>query len=173
MVWPRGGVVTQRTANPCTPVRFRARPPPIFRRIPPTRRPRSLKKRVARPSRCDTPNVAELLAFLFGPAQSVQHGCNTDSPFPFSIREDCISGDPQLRCGRLVRDKGISGGDGGSSMLTGELRNQIDGIWNDFWSGGLSNPLQVIEQLTYLIFIKRLDEMQELEERKANTLGIP
>ena len=43
-------------------------------------------------------------------------------------------------------------------MLTGELRNQIDGIWNDFWSGGLSNPLQVIEQITYLIFIKRLDE---------------
>jgi type I restriction enzyme M protein len=58
-------------------------------------------------------------------------------------------------------------------MLTGELRNQIDGIWNDFWSGGLSNPLQVIEQITYLIFIKRLDEMQELAERKATTLGQP
>ncbi len=58
-------------------------------------------------------------------------------------------------------------------MLTGELRNQIDGIWNDFWSGGLANPLQVIEQITYLIFIKRLDEMQELEERKATTLGKP
>jgi type I restriction enzyme M protein len=56
-------------------------------------------------------------------------------------------------------------------MLTGELRNQIDSIWNDFWSGGLANPLQVIEQITYLIFIKRLDEMQELEERKASTLG--
>ena len=58
-------------------------------------------------------------------------------------------------------------------MLTGELRNQIDGIWNDFWSGGLANPLQVIEQITYLIFIKRLDEMQELEERKSTTLGAP
>lgn len=58
-------------------------------------------------------------------------------------------------------------------MLTGEIRNQIDSIWNDFWSGGLSNPLQVIEQITYLIFIKRLDEMQELEERKATTLGKP
>ena len=58
-------------------------------------------------------------------------------------------------------------------MLTGELRNQIDGIWNDFWSGGLANPLQVIEQITYLIFIKRLDEMQELEELRANTLGTP
>jgi type I restriction enzyme M protein len=56
-------------------------------------------------------------------------------------------------------------------MLTGELRGQIDSIWNDFWSGGLANPLQVIEQITYLIFIKRLDEMQEVEERKATTLG--
>jgi len=46
-----------------------------------------------------------------------------------------------------------------AGMLTGELRNQIDGLWNDFWSGGLANPLQVIEQITYLIFIKRLDEM--------------
>jgi HsdM N-terminal domain len=46
-------------------------------------------------------------------------------------------------------------------MLTGQLRSQIDGIWNDFWSGGLANPLQVIEQITYLIFIKRLDEIQE------------
>jgi type I restriction enzyme M protein len=58
-------------------------------------------------------------------------------------------------------------------MLTGELRSQVDGIWNDFWSGGLANPLQVIEQITYLIFIKRLDEMQEVEERKATTLGTP
>jgi hypothetical protein len=37
----------------------------------------------------------------------------------------------------------------------------------------LSNPLQVVEQITYLIFIKRLDAMQELEERKATTLGTP
>src|SRR5882757_8027673 len=40
-------------------------------------------------------------------------------------------------------------------MLTCELRSQVDSIWNDFWSGGLANPLQVIEQITYLIFIKR------------------
>jgi type I restriction enzyme M protein len=58
-------------------------------------------------------------------------------------------------------------------MLTGELRNQIDGIWNDFWSGGLANPLQVIEQITYLIFIKRLDEMQHLAELRSTTLGEP
>jgi hypothetical protein len=58
-------------------------------------------------------------------------------------------------------------------MLVGEIRQQIDGIWNDFWSGGLSNPLAVIEQITYLLFIKRLDELQELEERKATTLVPP
>ena len=58
-------------------------------------------------------------------------------------------------------------------MLTGELRNQIDSIWNDFWSGGLANPLQVIEQITYLIFIKRLDEMQQVAEMKSTTLGEP
>jgi type I restriction enzyme M protein len=57
-------------------------------------------------------------------------------------------------------------------MLTGEIRSQIDSIWNDFWSGGVSNPLSVIEQLTYLLFIKRLDELQTVEERKASTLKI-
>jgi hypothetical protein len=56
-------------------------------------------------------------------------------------------------------------------MLTGELRNQIDGIWNDFWSGGLANPLQVIEQITYLIFIKRLDEMLAREEIRQDSIG--
>jgi type I restriction enzyme M protein len=58
-------------------------------------------------------------------------------------------------------------------MLTGELRSQIDSIWNDFWSGGVSNPLSIIEQITYLLFIKRLDELHTVEERKANTLKIP
>src|ERR1700694_4009016 len=58
-------------------------------------------------------------------------------------------------------------------MLTGELRSQIDSIWNDFWAGGVSNPLSVIEQITYLLFIKRLDELQQLEEQKAATLGGP
>ena len=58
-------------------------------------------------------------------------------------------------------------------MLTGEIRSQIDSIWNDFWSGGVSNPLSVIEQITYLLFIKRLDELQTVEERKAAQLRIP
>lgn len=58
-------------------------------------------------------------------------------------------------------------------MLTGHIRNQIDTIWNAFWSGGVSNPLSVIEQLTFLMFIKRLDDIQTLEESKAETLGTP
>jgi type I restriction enzyme M protein len=58
-------------------------------------------------------------------------------------------------------------------MLTGEIRNQIDQIWNAFWSGGVSNPLSVIEQITYLLFIKRLDDLHTLEEKKSETLGIP
>src|SRR5882757_6989927 len=58
-------------------------------------------------------------------------------------------------------------------MLTGEIRRQIDDIWNDFWSGGVSNPLSVIEQITYLLFIKRLDELQTIEELKAATLNQP
>jgi type I restriction enzyme M protein len=57
-------------------------------------------------------------------------------------------------------------------MLTGKIRSDIDSIWNDFWSGGVANPLSVIEQLTYLLFIKRLDELHTVEERKATTLKI-
>lgn len=58
-------------------------------------------------------------------------------------------------------------------MLTGNIRNQVDQIWNAFWSGGVSNPLSVIEQLTFLMFIKRLDDLHTVEERKAEDLGIP
>jgi type I restriction enzyme M protein len=58
-------------------------------------------------------------------------------------------------------------------MLTGELRNQIDRIWDAFWSGGISNPLEVIEQITYLLFLRRLDELHTLEELKANRLKRP
>ncbi len=53
-------------------------------------------------------------------------------------------------------------------MLTGEIRSQIDQVWNAFWSGGISNPLEVIEQITYLLFLKRLDEQEIAEELKAN-----
>ncbi|MCY3792363.1 MAG: class I SAM-dependent DNA methyltransferase [Gemmatimonadetes bacterium] len=58
-------------------------------------------------------------------------------------------------------------------MITGELRSKIDAVWNDFWSGGISNPLEVMEQLTYLLFIKALDERQTLAENKANQTGEP
>lgn len=58
-------------------------------------------------------------------------------------------------------------------MLTGTIRSQIDQIWNAFWSGGVSNPLSVIEQLTFLLFIKRLDEIHTREESKAEMLGTP
>src|SRR5690625_4981918 len=56
-------------------------------------------------------------------------------------------------------------------MITGGLRNKIDQVWNAFWSGGISNPLEVIEQITYLLFIRRLDELQTLAESKARYQG--
>ena len=58
-------------------------------------------------------------------------------------------------------------------MITGDLKNQVDKIWNDFWTGGVSNPLTVIEQFTYLIFLKRLDDKQLKMEEEENLMGIP
>ena len=58
-------------------------------------------------------------------------------------------------------------------MLTGEIRSQIDRIWDSFWTGGISNPLEVIEQITYLLFLRRLDDLQTLEEVKASRLKQP
>ena len=58
-------------------------------------------------------------------------------------------------------------------MITGDIKTQIDRIWNNFWSGGISNPLEVIEQITYLLFLRRLDDMHTLEENKANRLKKP
>ncbi len=58
-------------------------------------------------------------------------------------------------------------------MLTGELRSKIDQVWNAFWAGGIANPLEVIEQITYLLFMRGLDDIQVREENKANTLGRP
>ncbi len=53
-------------------------------------------------------------------------------------------------------------------MITGELKSQVDRIWEAFWTGGISNPLTVIEQFTYLLFIRRLDELQAFEDKKAS-----
>lgn len=58
-------------------------------------------------------------------------------------------------------------------VITGELRSKIDRVWDAFWSGGISNPLEVIEQITYLLFIRRLDDLQTLAENKARRLGEP
>ncbi|MFT4288799.1 type I restriction-modification system subunit M [Nocardioides sp.] len=56
-------------------------------------------------------------------------------------------------------------------MITGELKSKIDRVWDAFWSGGISNPLEVIEQITYLLFIRRLDDIQTLAEKKARIAG--
>ena len=55
-------------------------------------------------------------------------------------------------------------------MLTGPLRHQVDAVWNAFWTGGLSNPLTVIEQFTYLLFLRGLDERQTKLEKRAHLL---
>lgn len=52
-------------------------------------------------------------------------------------------------------------------MITGELKSKIDRVWDAFWSGGISNPLEVIEQITYLMFIRRLDEIQTRKDAQA------
>lgn len=56
-------------------------------------------------------------------------------------------------------------------MITGELKSQIDQIWNTFWTGGISNTITIVEQLTYLIFIKDLDETETRNERMAKRLN--
>lgn len=58
-------------------------------------------------------------------------------------------------------------------MITGELKSRIDKVWEAIWAGGISNPLTAIEQITYLLFIKRLDEIQSLKELKATRTGKP
>ena len=58
-------------------------------------------------------------------------------------------------------------------MITGAIKSQIDQIWNAFWSGGISNPIEVIEQITYLLFLRRLDDLHTLEENKSARLGEP
>src|SRR5437667_11234675 len=58
-------------------------------------------------------------------------------------------------------------------MLTGDIRSQIDRIWDTFWAGGIANPLEVIEQITYLLFLKRLDEQETAEELKDNQTKKP
>lgn len=56
-------------------------------------------------------------------------------------------------------------------MLTGEIRSKVDQVWDAFWSGGIANPLEVIEQITYLLFMRGLDDMQTRAENRASMLG--
>ena len=58
-------------------------------------------------------------------------------------------------------------------MITGELKNRIDGLWDVFAAGGLVNPLDVIEQVTYLMFIRDLDDTDNLRAKEAIMLGLP
>ncbi|WP_125153446.1 N-6 DNA methylase [Clostridium rectalis] len=58
-------------------------------------------------------------------------------------------------------------------MLSAEIKSKIDKLWNSFWSGGISNPLTVVEQISYLLFIKRLDDIDNFNKRKANRLEKP
>ncbi len=57
-------------------------------------------------------------------------------------------------------------------MITGEIRNKVDKIWETFWTGGITNPLEVIEQFTYLLFIKGLDDIETTKESEATFLGL-
>ena len=58
-------------------------------------------------------------------------------------------------------------------MITGELKNKIDSLWDAFAAGGLVNPLEVIEQVTYLMFIHDLDVTDRMREKESVMLGLP
>lgn len=58
-------------------------------------------------------------------------------------------------------------------MITGELKNKIDGLWDVFAAGGLVNPLEVIEQITYLMFIRDLDDVDNKRAKESAMLGLP
>src|SRR3989442_1834963 len=58
-------------------------------------------------------------------------------------------------------------------MITGAIKSQVDRVWDAFWSGGISNPLEVMEQITYLLFLRRLDDLHTLEENKSVRLKKP
>ena len=57
-------------------------------------------------------------------------------------------------------------------MITGQLKSQVDQLWNLFAAGGLANALTVIEQITYLLFTKRLDDLHTAKEKQANTTSV-
>ena len=56
-------------------------------------------------------------------------------------------------------------------MITGAIKNKVDKIWTDIWAGGITNPLTVIEELTYLMFIRSL-VMKTIKDVKDNAVSI-
>ena len=58
-------------------------------------------------------------------------------------------------------------------MITGDLKHKIDSLWEMFWTVGLTIPLDVVEQMTYLMFIRDLDDTDRLRARDAAMLGLP
>lgn len=58
-------------------------------------------------------------------------------------------------------------------MITGEVKNKVDKLWEMFWTGGLTNPLDVIEQITYLMFIRDLDQTDNTRQKESVMLGLP
>jgi type I restriction enzyme M protein len=58
-------------------------------------------------------------------------------------------------------------------MITGELKNKIDQLWTQFWTGGITNPFTVIEQITFLMFARLLDFKETLNENKSKLTGLP
>jgi type I restriction enzyme M protein len=59
------------------------------------------------------------------------------------------------------------------TVITGDVKSKVDKVWDTFWTGGISNPLEVIEQITYLLFLRRLDELETHAESKAEFTGKP
>ena len=57
-------------------------------------------------------------------------------------------------------------------MITGEIKNRIDSIWDTFWTGGITNSITILEQMTYLFFMKMLDDAQRTKEANANVMGV-
>ena len=56
-------------------------------------------------------------------------------------------------------------------MITGEIKNRIDQIWDTFWTGGITNSITILEQMTYLFFMKMLDDAQRNKEANASVFG--
>ena len=57
-------------------------------------------------------------------------------------------------------------------MITGEIKNRIDAIWDTFWTGGITNSMDILAQMTYLFFMKMLDDAQQTKEANANAFGV-